>query len=71
MSRLKFGDLQRKEVTIETKKYELDYKFEKEMGWVDNTIDIVSCILLEHKEIGDYDVIREKYIVIYRKILNN
>jgi hypothetical protein len=64
---IKYGKIQRRTVSVDAPYYNFDMRFAEATEWIDETIDILSMTPIERKDTDDG--IREKYLVIYRDII--
>lgn len=64
---IKYGEVQRKILSIEAPYYNFDSRFSEYTNWIDETIDVLSMTPIEVKR--DDSGIKEKYLVIYREII--
>lgn len=63
----KYGEIQRRIVSVDAPYYNFDIRFAEATNWIDESIDVLSMTPIEVK--SDDCGIREKYLVIYREII--
>lgn len=64
---IKYGEVQRRIVSVDAPYYNFDSRFAEATNWIDESIDVLSMTPIEVKS-DDCDI-REKYLVIYREII--